>query len=50
MKEEVKEDVKETGKDELPDAGVISTSVIWLGAMAVSGLGALALSKKKKED
>ena len=40
----------EDGKDEVPDAGVISTSVIWFGAMAVSGVGAFALSKKKKED
>ncbi len=37
-------------KDDVPKAGVISTSALWLGAMAVSGLGALALSKKKKED
>lgn len=49
-KEAEKEEVKETGKDDVPDAGVISTSAIWFGAMAVSGLGALALSKKKKED
>ena len=39
-----------SAKDEVPDAGVISTSVIWFGAMAVSGVGAFALSKKKKED
>lgn len=44
----VYEDV--SAKDEVPDAGVISTSVIWFGAMAASGLGAIALSKKKKED
>lgn len=40
----------DNSKDEVPKAGVISTSVLWFGAMAVSGLGALALSKKKKED
>ena len=45
----VYEDV-EAGKDDVPDAGVISTSAIWIGAMSVSGLGALALSKKKKEN
>ena len=44
----VYEDV--SAKDEVPDAGVISTSVIWFGAMAASGLGAITLSKKKKED
>jgi len=40
----------DNSKDDVPKAGVISTSAIWLGAMAVSGLGALALSKKKRED
>lgn len=45
----VYEDV-EAGKDEVPNAGVVSTTVIWLGAMSVSGIGALALAKKKKED
>ena len=49
-KEVEKEEVKETGKDDVPKAGVISTSAIWFGAMAASGLGALALAKKKKED
>jgi LPXTG-motif cell wall-anchored protein len=44
----VYEDV--SAKDDVPDAGVISTSAIWFGVMAASGLGALALSKKKKED
>ena len=40
----------DNSKDDVPKAGVISTSAIWFGAMAVSGLGALALSKKKRED
>lgn len=44
----VYEDV-EAGKDEVPNAGVVSTTVIWLGAMSVSGIGALALARKKKE-
>lgn len=49
-KEAEKEEVKETGKDDVPKAGVISTSALWFGAMAASGLGALALAKKKRED
>ena len=39
-----------TSKDDVPKAGVISTTSIWLGAMAISGFGALLVSKKKKED
>lgn len=44
------EDVAADGKDDVPKAGVISTSVLWIGAMAISGIGALAFAKKKKED
>ncbi len=40
----------DNSKDEVPKAGVISTSALWFGVMAASGLGALVLSKKKKED
>ena len=47
---DIDKDNVDTGKDAVPDTGVVSTSALWLGAMAVSGLGALALSKKKKED
>ena len=43
-------DKNDTSKDDVPKAGVISTTSIWLGAMALSGLGALLVSKKKKED
>ncbi|MBQ4103597.1 MAG: LPXTG cell wall anchor domain-containing protein, partial [Clostridia bacterium] len=43
-------DKNDTSKDDVPKAGVISTTSIWLGAMALSGLGALLASKKKKED
>ena len=43
-------DKNDTSKDDVPKAGVISTTSIWLGAMALSGFGALLVSKKKKED
>ncbi|MBE6814806.1 MAG: hypothetical protein E7522_05080 [Ruminococcaceae bacterium] len=43
-------DKNDTSKDDVPKAGVISTTSIWLGAMALSGLGALLVSKKKKEN
>ena len=43
-------DKNDTSKDDVPKAGVISTTSIWLGAMALSGFGALLVSKKKKEN
>jgi LPXTG-motif cell wall-anchored protein len=43
-------DKNDTSKDDVPKAGVISTTSIWLGTMALSGLGVLLVSKKKKED
>ncbi len=48
--ETTQETVTETGKDDVPKAGIISTTVLWFGGMTLSGLGAIALSKKKEED
>lgn len=38
----------ENGKDDVPKAGVLTSTIVWFGGMALSGAGAIAVSKKRK--